>query len=71
MFFSNSADSYFLGLCTDAQKWERGKEKEEGETEIAFLAEHWHQPILHKTEGQHKKLVAKTEEEKKVRLRPV
>ena len=36
--FSNSADSYFLGLCTDAQKWERGKEKEgEGETEIAFF----------------------------------
>ena len=52
-----------------SEKGEKRKKKER--PKLLFLAEHWHQPILHKTEGQHKKLVAKTEEEKKVRLRPV
>lgn len=48
------------------------REKRKERPKLLFLAEHWHQPILHKTEGQHKKkMVAKTEEQKKLRLKPV
>lgn len=45
----------FLFLRTVQMRKSEKREKRKERPKLLFLAEHWHQPILHKTEGQHKK----------------